>query len=138
MKSLFGSKVLILKYCKINGARTILNVIETLWKVEVIPWIIADSNYVIPTSQKLDPTKTVFVGALHGKLTADGLAKIMNDLFDGVVYAGNFDFIIFWNYFIWIYLTAGGHLYIFEHFFYCHHKSLRNVSNPWIAISKLN
>lgn len=42
----------------------------------------------IPTSQKLDPTKTVFVGALHGKLTADGLAKIMNDLFDGVVYAG--------------------------------------------------
>ena len=56
-------------------------------KVEVIPWIIADSNYVIPTSQKLDPTKTVFVGALHGKLTADGLAKIMNDLFDGVVYA---------------------------------------------------
>lgn len=42
----------------------------------------------IPTSQKLDPNKTVFVGALHGKLTADGLAKIMNDLFDGVVYAG--------------------------------------------------
>ncbi|XP_055322004.1 cytoplasmic polyadenylation element-binding protein [Sitodiplosis mosellana] len=57
-------------------------------EVEVIPWIIADSNYVIPTSQKLDPNKTVFVGALHGKLTADGLAKIMNDLFDGVVYAG--------------------------------------------------
>lgn len=57
-------------------------------KVEVIPWIIADSNYVIPTSQKLDAKKTVFVGALHGKLTADGLAKIMNDLFDGVVYAG--------------------------------------------------
>lgn len=56
----------------------------------MIPWIIADSNYVIPTSQKLDPTKTVFVGALHGKLTADGLAKIMNDLFDGVVYAGRF------------------------------------------------
>lgn len=56
--------------------------------MEVIPWIIADSNYVIPTSQKLDPKLTVFVGALHGKLTADGLAKIMNDLFDGVVYAG--------------------------------------------------
>lgn len=54
----------------------------------MIPWIIADSNYVIPTSQKLDPKLTVFVGALHGKLTADGLAKIMNDLFDGVVYAG--------------------------------------------------
>lgn len=57
-------------------------------EVEVIPWIIADSNYVKAPSQKLDATKTVFVGALHGKLTADGLAKIMNDLFDGVVYAG--------------------------------------------------
>ncbi|KAJ8962124.1 hypothetical protein NQ318_018081 [Aromia moschata] len=32
--------------------------------------------------------KTVFVGALHGMLNAEGLAKIMNDLFDGVVYAG--------------------------------------------------
>uniref|UniRef100_A0A1B0FMU8 RRM domain-containing protein n=1 Tax=Glossina morsitans morsitans TaxID=37546 RepID=A0A1B0FMU8_GLOMM len=52
--------------------------------VEVIPWLIGDSNYVKSTSQKLDPTKTVFVGALHGKLTAEGLAKIMDDLFDGV------------------------------------------------------
>ncbi|XP_052836168.1 cytoplasmic polyadenylation element-binding protein 3 isoform X2 [Drosophila gunungcola] len=56
--------------------------------VEVIPWIIADSNFVRSSSQKLDPTKTVFVGALHGKLTAEGLGKIMDDLFDGVLYAG--------------------------------------------------
>ncbi|KAM7359427.1 polyadenylation element binding protein orb isoform 1-T2 [Cochliomyia hominivorax] len=56
--------------------------------VEVIPWLIGDSNFVKSTSQKLDPTKTVFVGALHGKLTAEGLAKIMDDLFDGVLYAG--------------------------------------------------
>lgn len=40
----------------------------------------------------MDPFKTVFVGALHGMLNAEGLAKIMNDLFDGVVYAGNFLF----------------------------------------------
>lgn len=57
-------------------------------EVEVIPWIIGDSNYIKNTNQKLDSTKTVFVGALHGKLTAEALAKIMNDLFDGVVYAG--------------------------------------------------
>lgn len=59
-------------------------------EVEVIPWIIGDSNYIKSTNQKLDSTKTVFVGALHGKLTAEALAKIMNDLFDGVVYAGKF------------------------------------------------
>lgn len=56
--------------------------------VEVIPWNIADSNYVCKSSQVLDPSKTIFVGALHGKLTAEGLAVIMNDLFGGVVYAG--------------------------------------------------
>lgn len=56
--------------------------------VEVIPWIIEDSNYIRSANQRMDSTKTVFVGALHGKLTAEALAKIMNDLFDGVVYAG--------------------------------------------------
>ncbi|KAK9882232.1 hypothetical protein WA026_019746 [Henosepilachna vigintioctopunctata] len=57
-------------------------------EVQVIPWILNDANYTKSTSQKLDPSKTVFVGALHGMLNAEGLAKIMNDLFDGVVYAG--------------------------------------------------
>lgn len=57
-------------------------------EVQVIPWTINDSNYVKSTSHKLDPSKTVFVGALHGMLTAEGLATIMNDLFEGVIYAG--------------------------------------------------
>ncbi|XP_043259532.1 cytoplasmic polyadenylation element-binding protein 1-B [Colletes gigas] len=57
-------------------------------EVQVIPWVLEDSNYVKSSSQKLDPHKTVFVGALHGMLTASGLAKIMDDLFRGVIYAG--------------------------------------------------
>ncbi|XP_031332771.1 cytoplasmic polyadenylation element-binding protein 1 isoform X3 [Photinus pyralis] len=57
-------------------------------EVQVIPWILNDSNFTKSTSQKLDPSKTVFVGALHGMLNAEGLAKVMNDLFDGVIYAG--------------------------------------------------
>ncbi len=36
----------------------------------------------------MDLQKTVFVGALHGNLTAEGLAHIMDDLFGGVLYAG--------------------------------------------------
>lgn len=59
-------------------------------QVQVIPWSLNDSNYVKLPSQKLDPHKTVFVGALHGMLTAEGLAKIMNDLFHGVIYTGTF------------------------------------------------
>lgn len=35
-----------------------------------------------------DNTNTVFVGALHGTLTAMNLAKVMNDLFGDVIYVG--------------------------------------------------
>jgi cytoplasmic polyadenylation element-binding protein len=58
----------------------------------VIPWALGDSNFA-RASQKLDPQKTVFVGALHGMINAEALANIMNDLFGGVVYAGNVLFI---------------------------------------------
>ena len=59
-------------------------------EVQVIPWFIADSGYVRCQSQRLDPQKTVFVGALHGMLNAEGLCNIFNDLFGGVVYAGTY------------------------------------------------
>merc|ERR1719318_673559 len=57
-------------------------------EVQIIPWVIADSNYVRCASPRLDPQKTVFVGALHGMMTAQGLAVVFNDLFAGVIYAG--------------------------------------------------
>lgn len=57
-------------------------------EVQVIPWVMSDGNYVQCPSYQLDPHKTVFVGALHGMLSAEALAKIINDLFGGVVYAG--------------------------------------------------
>ena len=57
-------------------------------EVQVIPWMLNDSNYVRTPAQRLDPQKTVFVGALHGMLNAEGLGHIMNDLFGGVLYAG--------------------------------------------------
>lgn len=56
-------------------------------QVEIIPWVVANSNFA-KVSQKLDPQKTVFVGALHGMIHAEALAKIMSDLFGAVVYAG--------------------------------------------------
>jgi len=57
-------------------------------EVQVIPWAIADSNFVRCPTVRLDPLKTVFVGALHGMMNAEGLAIVFNDLFGGVVYAG--------------------------------------------------
>ncbi|XP_025107547.1 cytoplasmic polyadenylation element-binding protein-like [Pomacea canaliculata] len=57
-------------------------------EVQIIPWVLADSNHVRQPSQRLDSGKTVFVGALHGMITAEILGNIMNDLFGNVVYAG--------------------------------------------------
>ena len=56
--------------------------------VQVIPWNTNDVNYVRSPSARLDTSKTVFVGALHGMLTAEGLACILEDLFGNVVYVG--------------------------------------------------
>ncbi|XP_018358755.1 PREDICTED: cytoplasmic polyadenylation element-binding protein 1 isoform X2 [Trachymyrmex cornetzi] len=74
-----------------NGKRWYYKIISKRSKpkdVQVIPWILENSNYIKSSSQRLDAHKTVFVGALHGMLTAAGLAKVMDDLFHGVIYAG--------------------------------------------------
>ena len=39
-------------------------------QVQVIPWVLTDSNFVRSASQKLDPNRTVFVGGLHGMINA--------------------------------------------------------------------
>ncbi|RUS78939.1 hypothetical protein EGW08_013317 [Elysia chlorotica] len=57
-------------------------------EVQVIPWVLADSNHVFQSSQRLESNKTVFVGALHGMITAEALGNIMKDLFGNVIYAG--------------------------------------------------
>jgi len=56
--------------------------------VQIIPWNVNDTSYVKSPSARMDANKTVFVGALHGMLTSEGLAQILEDLFGGVVYVG--------------------------------------------------
>ncbi|XP_051741293.1 cytoplasmic polyadenylation element-binding protein 1-like isoform X24 [Ctenopharyngodon idella] len=56
--------------------------------VQVIPWVISDNNFVRCPSQLPCYKRTVFVGALHGMLNAEGLAHIMDSLFGEVTYTG--------------------------------------------------
>lgn len=53
--------------------------------VQVIPWQLADSAYVRNNCTSSGGTQTVFVGSLHGMLNAEGLARVMDDLFGSVV-----------------------------------------------------
>uniref|UniRef100_UPI0035900408 cytoplasmic polyadenylation element-binding protein 1-B-like n=1 Tax=Myxine glutinosa TaxID=7769 RepID=UPI0035900408 len=57
-------------------------------KVEVVPWNVADARFGLNPFEVLEPGLSVFVGALHGTITARGLAQVLNDLFGGVVYVG--------------------------------------------------
>nr|CDS32556.1 cytoplasmic polyadenylation element binding [Hymenolepis microstoma] len=56
--------------------------------VQIRPWNLADSDFVMDGSQTLDPRKTIFVGGVPRPLRAIELALIMDRLYGGVCYAG--------------------------------------------------
>uniref|UniRef100_A0AAV2JN19 RRM domain-containing protein n=1 Tax=Knipowitschia caucasica TaxID=637954 RepID=A0AAV2JN19_KNICA len=56
--------------------------------VQIRPWNLGDSDYVMDGSQPLDPRKTIFVGGVPRPLRAAELAMIMDRLYGGVCYAG--------------------------------------------------
>ncbi len=39
-------------------------------EVQIIPWALSDSNSIRCPSPRLDPSRTVFVGGLHGLINA--------------------------------------------------------------------
>jgi hypothetical protein len=53
----------------------------------VVPWFLADSHHLPRAVITLVPQRTVFVGALHGLVTAHGLAMVFEELFGPVEYA---------------------------------------------------
>ena len=57
--------------------------------IKVIPWVTSDSQFSCPGGgQSFSQLNyTVFVGALHGMITAEALASIMNELFGNVIFA---------------------------------------------------
>ncbi|EFO20716.1 cytoplasmic polyadenylation element binding protein 3 [Loa loa] len=57
-------------------------------QVQVIPWVITDASYILNPNIPLEPKKTVFVGALHGMITAQVLFSIMRDVYGDVLFVG--------------------------------------------------
>ncbi|CAH1720375.1 unnamed protein product [Chironomus riparius] len=56
--------------------------------IEIIPWKVSDACHVNCSNQSLNESLTAFIGGIHGKLSANALATIMNDLFGGVAFVG--------------------------------------------------
>ena len=89
----------LLEFCRSYSARVFRDVSDgTMYKyhvrsekmhskeIQVIPWNLNDDTKVIGTKDKVNMHHQVFVGGLHGMLTATGLSKVMNDLFGNVAY----------------------------------------------------
>ena len=77
------------KYIHYETKCSYLNIISLYsTNTQIIPWMLCYSNY--PQLQPASTTSgmTIFVGGLHGMMTAYGLFCVMNDLFGSVCYSG--------------------------------------------------
>uniref|UniRef100_A0A0R3S4E4 Cytoplasmic polyadenylation element-binding protein 3 n=1 Tax=Elaeophora elaphi TaxID=1147741 RepID=A0A0R3S4E4_9BILA len=57
-------------------------------QVQVIPWVVTDASYTLNPQIPLESKKTVFVGALHGMITAQVLFSIMRDVYGDILFVG--------------------------------------------------
>jgi len=77
--------------CLIDGDKLYFYVSSPTIKhkpVQIRPWNLGDSDFVMDGSSPLDPRKTIFVGGVPRPLRALELAMIMDRLYGGVCYAG--------------------------------------------------
>ncbi len=56
--------------------------------MQIRPWCLNDSNYILDDTNPIDSRKTIFVGGVPRPLRARELANLINDLYGGVCYAG--------------------------------------------------
>lgn len=62
--------------------------------MEIVPWVTQDCYFIDPFKKPIhSASTTVFVGGLHGKLTAEALATVMDEMFGGVIYVGKYSFL---------------------------------------------
>ena len=57
-------------------------------QVQIRPWKITDSDFIMDHSQPIDPRKTIFIGGVPRPLKAHELADIFNSRYGNVCYAG--------------------------------------------------
>lgn len=56
--------------------------------IQIRPWCLSDTDYVMDPTQSIDPRKTIFVGGVPRPFKSSELAHEMERLYGGVCYAG--------------------------------------------------
>ena len=57
-------------------------------QVQIRPWKLSDSDFIMDHTQPIDPRKTIFIGGVPRPLKAAELADIFNSRYGNVCYAG--------------------------------------------------
>ena len=57
-------------------------------QVQIRPWRLSDSDFIMDHTQPIDPRKTIFIGGVPRPLKAAELADIFNSRYGNVCYAG--------------------------------------------------
>ncbi len=57
-------------------------------QVQIRPWNLSDSDYIMDHTQPIDPRKTIFIGGVPRPLKAAELGDIFNSRYGNVCYAG--------------------------------------------------
>ena len=57
-------------------------------QVQIRPWKLSDSDYIMDHTQPIDPRKTIFIGGVPRPLKAGELADIFNSRYGNVCYSG--------------------------------------------------
>lgn len=62
--------------------------LSLLFQVQIRPWKLSDSDFIMDHTQPIDPRKTIFIGGVPRPLKAAELADIFNSRYGNVCYAG--------------------------------------------------
>ena len=66
----------------------VMCVLILLQQVQIRPWKLSDSDFIMDHTQPIDPRKTIFIGGVPRPLKARELADIFNSRYGNVCYAG--------------------------------------------------
>jgi cytoplasmic polyadenylation element-binding protein len=81
----------LIKICHLDDGKLYMfvsSVTQTNKKVQIRPWKLSDSNFIMDHTQPIDPRKTIFIGGVPRPLKACELADIFNSRYGNVCYAG--------------------------------------------------
>ena len=83
-----GLVLWVFHYDTVYTNKQLINSTLVTTQVQIRPWRLSDSDYIMDHTQPIDARKTIFIGGVPRPLKASELADIFNSRYGNVCYAG--------------------------------------------------